>query len=87
MIRYIKGTLEMIEEDPMPKEASTANAANSMARILPAVFCGNAFCSTYIGPPAGSPFWFLTRYLTHSVLSTSLVDSPMIPWVVIETER
>ena len=61
---------------PIPKEAITANSAKATAKILPRTGIGNAFFITYMGPPAISPSWLTSRYLTAKRLSAYFVDRP-----------
>ena len=60
---------------PMPKEARTANKANSQPRTAPNPL-GSAFFIVYIGPPDISPFSLRSRYLMASRPSEYLVAMP-----------
>ena len=69
---------------PIPKEAQTANSANSVAITLPKV-PPMPFFIAYIGPPAISPTEFVSRYLTARTDSAYLVDRPNAALIHIQT--
>ena len=61
---------------PIPKDAITANKANSVPRTAPSVLFLIAFFIVYIGPPDISPCAFTSRYLIASIHSLNFEVSP-----------
>ena len=69
---------------PIPKEARTANKANSQPRTAPNPL-GSAFFIVYIGPPDISPFSLRSRYLMASIHSLNLDVRPKQAEIHIQT--
>ncbi len=70
---------------PMPKDATTANNANSQPRTAPSFLCLKAFFIVYIGPPDISPFSLTSLYLIASIHSLNLEVSPKQALIHIQT--
>ena len=70
---------------PIPKEAITANNANSQPSTAPTFLCLNPLRIVYIGPPDISPFSFTSRYLMASIHSLNFVVSPKHAEISIHT--
>jgi hypothetical protein len=61
---------------PIPKEAITANRANSQPSTAPSFLFFSPFFIVYIGPPDISPFSLTSLYLIANIHSENLEERP-----------
>ena len=70
---------------PIPKDAITANNANSHANVAPNVLFFSPFFMVYIGPPLISPLALTSRYLIANIHSLNFEVRPKAAEIHIQT--